>query len=139
MKDDAGSYLRGMNKCGSSATKKGENRRNRELEKSAFQTRSIVEMFSIQHNKNQSSDKDLTLEATSAPPPPKFSRLGRLQKVETLFEAQTRAAHDLGELLRLKTNQIDRYGHVLDYKSNLYRRHQMVQSFLWVQLNKKKG
>ena len=58
--------------------------------------------------------------------------------METLFEAETRAAHGLGELLRLKTNQIDRYGHVSDYKSNLYRRHQMVQSFLLKQLSKDK-
>ncbi len=33
---------------------------------------------------------------------------------------------------------MDKYGHVLDPKSNLYRRHQMVQSFLWMQLNKEK-
>ena len=41
----------------------------------------------------------------------------------TLFEKQTRAAHDLGELLRFKTKQIDRYRQVLDLKSNFYRRH----------------
>ncbi len=53
--------------------------------------------------------------------------------METLFEKRTRAEHDLGKLLRLKTKQMDRYMHVLDLKSNLYRPHQMVQSFLWMQ------
>ena len=57
----------------------------------------------------------------SAPPPPKNLRGKKWQKVETLFESQTRAVHDLGELLRLKTKEIDKYEHVLDPKSNLYR------------------
>ena len=35
-KDDAGSYLRGMQGCGSSATEKRERRRNRELRKISF-------------------------------------------------------------------------------------------------------
>ena len=137
-KDDAGSYLQGMKGCGSSATEKQERQRNRELEKSASQTRSIVEMFFAHRDKNQSHDKDVTPDAASVAPPPKTLKEGRLQKMETLFEKQTRAAHDLGELLRLKTKQMDRYWHVLDLKSNLYRRHQMVQSFLWMQLSKEK-
>ncbi len=57
---------------------------------------------------------------------------------KTRFESQTRAVHDLSELLRVKTVQIDKYRHVLDNNSNLYRRHQMVQSFLWMKLNKTK-
>lgn len=58
--------------------------------------------------------------------------------VETLFELRTRAVHDLTDLLRLKTKQMDTYGHVLDPKSNFYHCHQMVQSFLWMQVNKEK-
>lgn len=45
---DAGGYLRGVRGCGSSATKQRERRREKELEKSASQTRSIVEIFSDQ-------------------------------------------------------------------------------------------
>lgn len=41
-------------------------------------------------------------------------------------------------MLRLKTEQINRYGYILGQKSNSYRRHQMVQSFLWMQFNKEK-
>ena len=58
--------------------------------------------------------------------------------MEILFEKWTQAAYNLGKLLYLKTKQIDKYRHVLDSKSNLYCRHQMVQSFLWMQLSKKK-
>ena len=75
------------------------------MEKSASQTRSIIVMFSIQRNKNQSHDKDLTPDAASASPTPKALRGGRLQKVEILFESQTQAAHNLGELLRYKPNR----------------------------------
>ena len=90
-------------------------------------------MFSANRNKNQSHDKDVTPNASSVASPPKTLKEKRLQKMETLFEKQTRAEHDLGKLLRLKTKQMDRYMHVLDLKSNLYRPHQMVQSFLWMQ------
>ena len=82
-KNDEGSYLRGMKGCSLSAIEKQERWRNWELEKSAFQTRSIVEMFSAHRDKNPSHNKDIMLDATSVAPPPKT---GRLQKVETLFE-----------------------------------------------------
>lgn len=50
---DAGGYLRGVHGCGSSATEKRERRRKRELEKSASQTRFIVEMFSAAGSKER--------------------------------------------------------------------------------------
>ena len=59
--------------------------------------------------------------------------------VETLLELQTRAVYNLTNLLRLKTKQLDIYKHVLDPKSNFYCHYQMVQSFLWIQLNKEKN
>lgn len=123
-KDDADGYLEGVRECGSSTTEKWE--RKRKLEKSAPTIRSIVDIFPTQLNKNQFSGKG-PLPNLPAVSPPKISK----EKVrETRFKSQTRAVHDLGELLCLKTAQIDRYGHVLDYKSNLYLRHQMVDSFL---------
>ena len=60
-KDDADDNLRGVRGCGSSATEKRERRRIREMEKSASTTRSIVEIFSAQPNKNQSQDKGACL------------------------------------------------------------------------------
>lgn len=52
---------------------------------------SIVEIFSIQHHKNQSYNKSPTLDASSASPSPITLKGGRLQKVETPFELKTRA------------------------------------------------
>ena len=101
----------------------------------ASTTRSIVDMFSAQLNKNQSRGE----RALSASLPTISSPKSTGKEVrETRFESQTPAVHNLGELLRLKIVQMDKYGYILDHKSNLYRRHQMVQSFLWMQLNKKK-
>lgn len=98
----------------------------------------IIEKFSAQHNKNQSHNKDVIPDIAPAASLPQTLKEGKLQQVETLFEKQTQASHDLGELLRLKTKQIDKYGHVLDSKSNLYCRQQMIRSFLWMKLNKEK-
>ena len=47
---------------------------------------------------------------------------------------KARAVHDLSELMRLKTEHLKKYGKVLIPQFNLYLRHQMVQSFLWMQL-----
>lgn len=46
---------------------------------------------------------------------------------------------ELDELLRCKTEQMSKYRHVLAHKSNYYRRHQMIQSFLWMQPNREKS
>ena len=132
-KSDAGGYLCGVRGCGSSATKDREIRRKKELEKSASHTRSIVEMFSAQQNKGHPFSKPLSLPDLSQSSSSKV-----IQKVETRVELQTQAAHDVGELLRLKTQQMDKYGYELSPKSNYYCRHQMVRSFLWIQLNKEK-
>ena len=129
-KKDAGGYLRGVRGCGSPATENREIRRKKELEKSASQTRSIVDMFLAQQNKKQSPSQ-LT-SSVPTPSPPLF------KKVETKFELRVQAAHDLGELLRLNTQQIEKYGQELSPKSSYLRRHQMMRSFLWMQLNKEK-
>lgn len=42
------------------------------------------------------------------------------------LELQIQAIYNLGKLLRLKTKQLDNYGHLLDHKSKFYCRHQMV-------------
>ena len=58
--------------------------------------------------------------------------------MEIKFELQVQVAHDLRELLRLKTQQIEKYGQELSPKLSYFCRHQMVRSFLWMQLNKEK-
>ena len=92
-------------------------------------------MFLAQFNKNQSPD-ECVLSASL----PAISLLKNMEKKvkKTQFELQTRGVHNLSKLLRLKTVKMDKYGHVLDPKSNLYQRYQIVQSFLQIKLNKEK-
>lgn len=88
-RSDAGGYLQGVRGCGSSATEKQKKRRNKELEKSASQTRPIVDMLSTQHEQN---------EGHHSPPPSdplwllvlsQSSSAKVIKKVETKFELQT--------------------------------------------------
>ncbi len=60
-------------------------------------------MFSAQFNENQSRDERVL--STSLPAI--FSPENTRKEVR-----ETRAVHDLSELLRLKTIQMDKYGHV---------------------------
>ncbi len=133
--NDVGEYFRGIRGCGSSAKEKHEQRCKREMEKSLCTTRSIVDMFSVQLNKNQSRDERVLSTSLPAIFPPKNTEK---EVRKTRFESQTRVVHDPTELLRLKTVQMDKYNHVLDHKLHFYRTYQMVQSFLWIKLNKKK-
>ena len=89
-------------------------------------------MFSVQQNKNKSNDKD-----SISAPIPASSATAHVQKagkdiLKTKIQLQTEAANDLRELLSLKSQQMNKYGHELAFKSNHFRRHQMVQSFLWM-------
>lgn len=85
-----------------------------------------MDMFSAYCDKNLSYDKDVMFNISSVAPALKTLKKGRLQKIEMLFEKQTWVAHNLGKLLRLKTKQIERYEHVLDFESNLYYHYQML-------------
>ena len=80
-------------------------RRKKELEKYAFHTRLIMDMFSAQQNKGHPPSKSLSLPILSQS---SFSKV--IKKVETKFELQTQATYDLGKLLRLKTQKVDKYG-----------------------------
>ena len=75
-REDAGGYLRRVRGYGSSATEKRERQRKRELERSASQTRSIIEMFSARLNKNKPDHTDPTPDSFSSLSAPK----GLLQK-----------------------------------------------------------
>lgn len=66
-----------------------------------------METFSVQRNKDLSHHKDPISSTTLAVSVPEVLKRRGRPKTETMFEAQTRAAHDLGELLRLKTEQIN--------------------------------
>ena len=132
-KSEAGGYLRGVRGCCSHATKEQEIKRKKELEKSASHTQWIVEMFSAQQNKEQLSSKP-----SSSPDLSQNASFKVVKRVKTRVELQKKALHDLEELLRLKRQQIDKYRYELSPQSNYYHCHQMIRSFLWMQLNKEK-
>lgn len=121
-KDNTGRYLWGVRGCSLSTTEKRERQCKRKLEKLAFTTRSIVDMFSVQSNKNKSLDKNPLSTPLPAPPLSKSSKKVK----DTRLESQTRAAQDIGGLLRLKTVQINRYKSILDHKSNLHLQYKIV-------------
>ena len=52
-KSDAGNYLQGVRRCGSSFINKREKRHKKVLEKSAFYLQSIMDMFVAQNEKNK--------------------------------------------------------------------------------------
>ena len=55
--DDLGEYLQGIRRCDSSPKEKYEQCCKKEIEKSVSTTKSIVDIFSAQFNKNQSQDE----------------------------------------------------------------------------------
>ena len=86
------------------------------MEKSASTIKSTFDMFSAQFNKNQSRDERVLSTSLPAIFLPKNTEK---ETRETRFESQTRIVHNLSELLRLNIVQMNKYGHVLDHKSNL--------------------
>ena len=95
-------------------------------------------MFLVKHIHNRLHHSTSPFDPSLPPILSQKSSTKVIDVVDTKFELKTRVTHDLGELLCLKTWQIDKYGNELFHKSNFYRRHQMVRSFLWMQLNKEK-
>ena len=127
----SGDYLRAVRGTGSLSTEKRERHRIRELEKAASNSLSIKTMFKTQQLCT-SQDK-----SPNENPASQFLDEEDKEEVCNKETIQAKAVHDLSELMRLKTEQLKRYGAVLIPQSNLYLRHQMVQSFLWMQLRKK--
>lgn len=126
-----------MRGCGSSATDKRERQRKRDSEKLASRIRSIVEMFSVQQNKNKSHNKDFISAPIPAPSVSANTQKRGKDIVGTKIQLQIEATHDLKELLNLKNQQMDKYGHALAPKSNHFRRHQMVCTEFFVNAIKK--
>ena len=124
---DFGDYLRAIQGTGSLSTEKRKRLWKQALEKAALGCQSIVAMFTAQPSKV--SEVNL-LGVQNLPFIPSISK-GKISEINK--EIKVKAAHNLSELMRLKTKQIKKLGTVLDPQSNLYQRHQMVQSFFWMQ------
>ena len=122
----SGDYLRAVRRSGSLSTGKRERRQIRELEKAALNSLSIKTMFAAQQlytpQKNPPASENTVSQSLIEKDNKEVS-----ENKETI---KTKAVHDLSELMRLKTEQLKKYGAILIPQSNLYLRHQMIQSFL---------
>ncbi len=118
--------LRAVRGTGSLSTEKRERRRIRELEKAASNSQSIENMFETKQLRTSqnliSKDKSTLFQL--------LEKKNREEVSENTETIKTRAVQDLFEQMHLKTEQLKKYEAVLIPQSNLYMRHQMVQSFL---------
>lgn len=122
----SGDYLRAVRGTGSPSTEKRERRWIRKLEKAASNTQSVKTMFAAQLLRT-SQNLIPTIDSTVSQP---LNEKDNQEVSETKENINARAAHDVSELMRLKTEQLEKYGAVLIPQSNLYLRHQMILSFL---------
>jgi hypothetical protein len=129
--DGAGKNLRSLYKTGSISTRTRERKRQRELDQEASKTLSIVSFFKRQRDLGISMKNN---EPSSITTP--LSAVGRGEARGNM--ACHLALEDLERLLKLKTEQVKKYGHVLFPQGDFYRRHLMVRSFLWMQEQKDK-
>ena len=129
-KSDAGGYFWKVRIYTSSATEPCEKRRKKKLKKSAFHTKPITDRFLVQYNRN-SLHHSMSLPTLLLPPfLPKSLPHQVVKKVETKFMLQTQAVYDLEELLHLKSQPRNKYGHKLSHRLSYYQHHQIVKSFL---------
>lgn len=59
--------------------------------------------------------------------------------METKFKLQIQVVYNLSELLHFKSLQKEKYRYELFPRLNYYKCHEMIGSFLWMQLNKKEN
>lgn len=122
----SGDYLHAVRGTGSFSTEKRKRRQIREIEKAASNSLSIKTMFKTQQvctSQNKSPNENLVSQSLDEEDEKKVC------DKETI---QAKTVPDLSELMRFKTEQFKRYGAVFIPQSNLYLRHQMVRSILWM-------
>ena len=111
---------------GSGSTEKRRRKHQRELGQAAEGTLNIASLFKRQ--------QELAISTSNRPnppsplTPPSVVSQGALEKQE-----RASAIKDLETLLRLRTEQIRKYGHIIFPGSDLFRRHCMIRSFLYIQ------
>ena len=128
--------LRGVWGTGSKSTEKRARRNQRELQREASQSLSLIAMFQRQKDlqlsvqvttsSNTVSTSNVAIPRACSPP----------QVPNALFnkeEVWKTASARLDRLLKLPTEQKNVYGAVIDPRSSFHLRHRMVQSFLWLQ------
>ena len=125
--DEAGKDIRSIRGTGSKSTEKRARRRQRELEKAASQSYSIVGLFERQPSLG------LSMGAQGG------TRTGPLKEIEFGMpkeNARHEALQDLKRFLNLKGEQQKKYGKPLIPGKDFHRRHLMVASFLMLQQRK---
>ena len=136
--DGAGADFRAGWGTGSERQNRCIRQHQRELEHAASQSYSITSMFERQRNLGLSIRSEEGPQSASLKDieraTPQISKSASLQQRNE--EARLKALNDLTRFLGLKKGQEEKYGRVLSPRSNLYRRHIMVQSFLWIQQRK---
>ena len=118
----SGDYLCAVRGTDSLLTEKREQRQIRELERATSNSLSIKIIFTVQQLRT-SHKTPSTIENTI------FQSLIEKDNKKVFENKETikaRAVHDLSELIRLKTEQLKKYGAVLIPQSNLYLRYQVV-------------
>lgn len=101
-----------------------------------LETNSLVNLFSAQRNTDRSKNIDHILSFLLVS---ESLAMRSIRRVKTKIKSQTQVVHDLENLLHLQTKQTTKYGHVPALKSNYLCYHHIVQSSLWIQMNKRKN
>ena len=122
--DEAGNHIRGPRGT-SKSTEKRARRHQRELEKAASQSHSIVHLFQRQQNLGLSMEAHLEIAQEDKEKPR-----------EDEEKARQEALDDLKRLLHHEEEQRNKYGKPFATGKNFQRRHLMVESFLALQQQK---
>jgi len=112
----------------SRSTVKRQRRHQRELEHAASNTYKIADLFKRQQDLGMYIKNEK--QCTKVSPAKKTREKGQEERTRQL------AQEDMEKLLNSKKAQIKKYGHLLFPRSDFYRRHCMVRSFLYVQMQK---
>ena len=127
-KEGVGQSLKRPYGSGSESTAKRRRRHQRELAQEASGCLNIVALFKRQ--------QDLGLGIPVANEPPRT--ISQEMQRDTR-ESNRKAMEDIERLIRLKTEQIQKYGRVFSPGTDFYRRHCMVKNFLCLQKQHEDG
>jgi hypothetical protein len=134
--DEAGKDIPGIRGAGSYRTWKRGRQRQRELAKAASQSFSIVGLFERQRSLQLSMPAQ---DGTCATPLNDIEHgIPEVPVInfQSKENARDEALEDLKQLLRLKREQMKKYGKLLTPRTDFHRRHLMVESFLMLQQQK---
>jgi hypothetical protein len=122
--DEAENHIRGPRGT-SKRTEKRARRHQRELEKAASQSHSIVNLFQRQRNLGLSMEAHVEITQETK----RISPEDRKKAQEDKGKARQEALDDLKQLLNHEEEQTNKYGKLFVTGKNFHRRHVMVESY----------